>query len=76
MNLDFDFDEEDIPDEWLEHTYKIYSFLSFFAGFVFLLMTPIHDIFYVGAVLGLIWSYWLSRKVEWDHEEGGSNSGA
>lgn len=65
------YDPEELPDMWTDHTYKIYSFLAFLGGFVSLLASSIHDIFYFGAVLGLIASYWLSRKVEWE-EDGGS----
>lgn len=67
------FDEEKIPDMWLKHTYKIYSFLSFVVGLVFLLLTRFHNIFYLGAILGIVWSFWLSRKVEWNDEETNSD---
>lgn len=63
------YDPETYPKEWVDHKYEIFTFLLFVGAFISLLLTDIHDIFYLGTGLGLVWSYYVSRKIELDEGE-------
>lgn len=65
---------EGLGDQFNKHPNKIYSFVCFFVGFVSLLMTEFSAGFYIPTVLGVLCSYYFSRQVEWEDQEGEEES--